>query len=291
MVCRTCGVRLRTFILAISGVLLTVLGIYLIASSPSNNRDWASDQKLLSTVSFEGDLVHISNVRNISYITDVGVDGDNYYNKSIPRYYNRTDDLSTLKSADIIIDHFSSIYGIAHTFLTFNFDDGTHIVISVEARREKGEFFSPVLGVLHQYELVYVIADEQDEIKLRAFTRNDSVYMYPLNLSRSQTRELYVSMLKRSQHLQDTPEFYNTLDNNCMTNILEPLNTISPRAIPVGIDTILPGYSDGVFYNNNMIDTKLSLKSIKKASYITDISAQCNVSNDFSSCIRRLNSP
>ena len=38
----------------------------------------------------------------------------------------------------------------AHTFLSFGFEDGRRLAISVEVRRERGESFSPLRGLLRQ---------------------------------------------------------------------------------------------------------------------------------------------
>jgi len=58
--------------------------------------------------------------------------------------------------------------GAAHTFVSFGFKSGDFLAISIEIRKEKGESFSAWRGLLKRYELMYVIADERDVIKLRA---------------------------------------------------------------------------------------------------------------------------
>ena len=57
--------------------------------------------------------------------------------------------------------------GPAHAFVSFGFDDGGYVAISVEARREAGETYSPARGLMKQFEIMYVVGDERDLIGLR----------------------------------------------------------------------------------------------------------------------------
>jgi hypothetical protein len=57
----------------------------------------------------------------------------------------------------------------------------------MEIRREQGETFSPISGLYRQYELIYIVADECDEIGARAVMRpDDRVFMFPCNTSPKQ---------------------------------------------------------------------------------------------------------
>ena len=47
------------------------------------------------------------------------------------------------------------------------------MAVSVEIRKEKGESFSPWRGLLREYELMYVVGDERDVIRLRTNYRRD----------------------------------------------------------------------------------------------------------------------
>ena len=55
---------------------------------------------------------------------------------------------------------------IAHPILSFQFNDD-YVAASIETRKEIGEGYSEVTGFFRQYELIYLLADERDVIRLR----------------------------------------------------------------------------------------------------------------------------
>jgi hypothetical protein len=121
-------------------------------------------------------------------------------------------------------------------------------VISAEVRKERGEDFEAVKGIMNQYELSYVIASEEDVIKLRTNYRKNEVYMYPIKTEKEKIQALFRSMALRADKLSQEPEFYNTLWNNCTTSILMHANALRENKIPWSIKTLLPSRSDEVLY-------------------------------------------
>lgn len=136
---------------------------------PSNDRNWKPNMATLAYARFWGDHVKVHNVRNCSYI-----DEETY----VLNYEDRTYDLDDLQSLDFIICPFQGVASLAHTMLSFGFRDGEYLAISVEVRLEEGETYSTVGGVMRQFEVMYVIADERDVIKLRTDVRDNDVYVY-----------------------------------------------------------------------------------------------------------------
>jgi hypothetical protein len=252
------------------------LAIYLL-QSPSNNRDWAKDQILLPDAVFDGKIVEIRNIRDFVYSSE-----DDYQS----RYYDKTFDLGSLESVDYIVEPFGSM-GAAHTFLSFGFADGSHVAISVEIRKEAGESFSPIKGLFRAYELMYVIADEKDVIKLRTNYRNHIVYLYPLEIPREKMQELFVDMLTRANKLKDSPEFYNTLTNTCTTNIARHVNAIAPNAIPWDVRLLLPRNSDELAYELGLIDQSIPLDKARERHQINERAAIYADDSDFSRRIRQ----
>lgn len=187
---------------------------------------------------------------------------------------------------DYIVEPFEGI-GAAHTFLSFGFNDGNFVAISVEIRKEKGETFSPLKGLLRSYELMYVIADEQDVIKLRTNYRKDSVYLYPVQTSRENMRALFVDMLNRANSLRDTPEFYNTLTNTCTTNIARHINMISPHKIPWDLRLLLPKNSDALAYELGFINNSIPLEDLRKKHLINEKALLYDNDYNFSALIRQ----
>ena len=152
-----------------------------------------------------------------------------------PAYDDRAYDLDKLESVWFIVTPFSTHWrGPAHTFVSFGFSDSQYVAISVEARREPGESYGPLTGLFKQFELIYVIGDERDLIGSRAAYGGYDVYLYPIRTTRERIRALFLEMLARSNALATQPEFYNTLTNNCTSNVVDHVNHIAPRRVPRG---------------------------------------------------------
>ncbi|MBP6858301.1 MAG: DUF4105 domain-containing protein [Candidatus Pacebacteria bacterium] len=244
---------------------------------PSNNRDWNSDQAILPSVEIYGDIVSIRNIRNFSYASTTSY---------TPDYYNSTFDVSKLKNVWFVVEPFSGYVGAAHTFLSFEFEGDRFVSISVEIRKEKGESFSAVKGLFRQYELMYVIADERDVVKLRSNYRKDQVYVYPITADLEKKRALFLDMLTRANQLAENPEFYNTLTNTCTTNIVGHVNKITSKRVPFDLDILFPANSDRFAYDIGLIDTDLPFEEARARYLINDRAEKYADAPDFSVRIR-----
>jgi hypothetical protein len=247
------------------------------AVNPSNFRTWAPDQSQLAWAEFQGDQVTVHNVRNCSYVTQ-----DHY----AVNQYDKTFDLNTINSVDFVMVPFVDMPSIAHTMLSFGFDTGERVVVSVEIRKEDGEAYNPVKGFFRQYELMYVVADERDIIQLSAIHRDEDVYVYRAKADRKQCRALFVDMLQRANKLIDEPEFYHTVTNNCTTNIRGHVNRIAPGRIPYDVGVLLPGLSDRYAFNLGLIDTNLPYEKARERANISKLARQYKDHADFSQKIR-----
>ncbi|VVB81232.1 Uncharacterised protein [uncultured archaeon] len=250
--------------------------VWHISLKPSNDKDWSPDQAVLSYGVIDGNLVHLYNIRNFTYTST-----DDYK----IQYYNKTFDLNKLDSVWYVVEPFSAWQAIAHTFLSFGFGN-EYVSISVEIRKTKGQAFNPILGIFRQYEVMYVIGDEQDLIKLRSNYRKDPVYLYPINAPQNGIQELFVKMIDRTNELKDNPEFYNTITNSCTTAIVKHINSIAPDEIPLSWKVILPGYSDKYAYQLGWIKTDLPFKQAKEKFKINEKAMKYADSPDFSQKIR-----
>lgn len=244
---------------------------------PSNDRDWSPDQARLASIEVQGAQVRISNVRNVHYRSTSDFD---------VRWESRSYDLGQLDSVWFMLEPFADWRGPAHTLLSFGFTDGRFLAISVEIRKERGESFSPLKGLLRQYELIYVIGDERDLIGLRANHRNDDVYLYPIRATVDARRALLLSMFERANSLTEQPEFYNTLSNTCTSNIVDHIELIAPGRVPFSFKTLLPAYADDLAFDLGLIDTNLSREAFRAAHKINDLARLHADSADFSARIR-----
>ncbi|MDD2656323.1 MAG: DUF4105 domain-containing protein [Patescibacteria group bacterium] len=264
-------------------VVILILSVYVWLQKPSNVRDWNDDQKVLSYFERDNNLITVYNIRNINYrsVSDFDVD-----------YYDKTFDLEKIKTVDYIVEPFADWRGLAHTFLSFGFENEKgemdYIAISVEIRKEKGESFSPWKGLLDQFELMYVVADENDVIKLRTNYRKDEMYLYPIDTYLEKKQLLFVDMLERANHLKNNPEFYNTIWSTCTTNILDHINKIRQDKISKWDYRIFfPGYSDKIAYDVELLDTDLSFEEARKKFQINSLAEAWQEGESFSEVIRQ----
>lgn len=244
---------------------------------PSHERDWSPDQARTPKTVFDGDTVRISNIRNSYYRSTHDYD---------VRWEERAYDLRRLESVWFVVEPFSDWRGPAHTLLSFGFGNGEFVAISVEIRKEKGESYSPLMGLLRQYELTYVVGDERDLIGLRAIHRHDAVYLYPIRTTPEKIRAMFVSMLERANKLIEQPEFYNTLTSTCTTNIVRHINTIVPNRIPLSYKVLLPAFADELAYDLGLIETELPRDQFRATHLINELALIHADSTTFSTGIR-----
>lgn len=245
-----------------AGLVLLWAG-FLLLTHPSNDRDWSLNERVLAYAEFSGDQVLVHNVRNTVYRT-----ADDFTSG----YEDRTYDLRRLQGVWFGVVPFSAWRGVAHTFLSFEFGEpaAEFVVISVEARKERGETYHFLKGVLRQYELLYVVADERDAIRLRTNYRGDAVFLYPIKTTPERARALFTAMLERANGLREHPVFYNTLTRNCTNTIAQHVNSLVPGRVPFTFKVMFPGYSDRLAYDLGLIATDLPYDSIRARFLITE---------------------
>ena len=246
--------------------------------SPSNNRDWAPQHARLPRIDLDGSRIVVHDVRNFDYVTE---------NDPIERFETRAYDLRDLETVDYIVVPFAAAPLLAHTMLSFGFADGRYLISSVEVRLEKGEFYSPLLGSMRQFEIMYVMADERDAVGLRANNRGDDVFVYRVQTTPEKVRELFVDIADRVNHLYEQPEFYDTVTNNCTTNIARHVNRIAPSQIPYGAEVLLPGLSGQLAYNLGLLDRSVPFEELERRSNVSTLARLHRNSPDFSAKIRR----
>lgn len=243
-------------------VIILFIGFFILnlVTKPSNVRNWNSDQTVLPYADIAGSQITIHNIRNFTYASTTSY---------IENYYDKTFDIQKLKKVWYIVEPFSGIPGSAHTFLSFEFENDQFVAVSVEIRKEKGEAFHPVTGLLNQYEIMYVWGDENDLVKLRSNYRKDLVYVYPIQTSKEKREALFLDMITRTNKLHTQPEFYNTLTNTCTTNIVDHINKLAEKKVSkLNLSVILPESSDKLAYDLGYIDTPLSFEEARKRFFI-----------------------
>jgi hypothetical protein len=248
------------------------------ATEPSNERDWQPETARLAYADVAGDKVTVHNVRNFDYRSE---------SDFTPAYYDKTFDLERLDSVDLVATYWMGP-DIAHIFLSFGFGQD-HVAISIEARKERGEGYSSVLGFFRQYELYYVVADERDVIRLRTNYRRDppeDVYLYRLRGDSAAARRLFLEYAAELNRLKARPEFYNTLTTNC-TSVIWLNSKVNPGHLPYSWKILASGHVPELLYEHGRLDTSLPFAELQRASRINERAVAADQAADFSSRIRK----
>ncbi len=253
---------------------------FLWSRKPSHDRAWVADQKHLPEVSIDENHVEITYARDFVYEST-----DTFQEI----YKTIAVDVRDVVSVDYLVEPFGEWTGPAHTLLSFGFDTDQgveYVAVSVEIRKEEGESFSPLRGLLRAYELMYVVGTEEDLIGLRTNYREDDVYLYPIHTTPERMQAMFVSLMTRIQGIEENPEFYNTITNNCTSNIRTHVNEIVPDRVPWSFSMVLPASSDELAYDLGLIETDLSFEEVREHFYITDLAQAVEEGESFSTAIR-----
>lgn len=249
-----------------------------LAIRPSNDRPWQTDVDKLSDAGFAGDLVTVHGIRNFDYSSEFDYQ---------PAYYDKTFDLNDLQGVDLF-----SVYwmgpAIAHTIVSFDFGSNNHLAISIEARNERHEAFSTVKGFFRQYELIYIVADERDVVRLRTNYRKnppEDVYRYRLQGRLDDAKALFRAYMRKINELNTKPEFYNTLLDNCTTAIWL-LSRINPDHVPFSWKIMLSGYLPEYLYEQGRLDTRVPFIELRNKAHINRRAQAADRAADFATQIR-----
>jgi hypothetical protein len=265
---------LRRFIVVVCAEFVVVLAAWL-SIEPSNERDWQPDVAKIAHAEIQGDRVILHNVRNNEYRSETDY---------TVRYEDREYDLSKLRSLDLFLIYWGSP-SIAHTIMSFGFEDGEYLAISIETRKEKGEDYSALRGFFRQYELVYIVADERDVVRLRTNYRDEEVYVYRLDVPPEGPRLLLQSYLDAINGLYERPQWYNALTDNCTTTI-QHLAAKHEQRSWMSWKLVVNGYLDELAYENGAIDQSLPFAELRARSHINERARATDGDSSFSARIR-----
>lgn len=262
--------------LAVFLVLFAVVLIWWLCLSPTNESHWQADVAHVAWADVQGDEVTFHNVRNCDYRTE---------NDYTAHWETRVVHLSKITGVDIALTYWGSPW-IAHPIVSFQFADAAPLCFSIETRKKIGQSYSTIGGIYRQFELIYVVADERDVIRLRSnYRKGEDVYLYRTTLSPAQTRERFLEYIRSLNALHDKPRWYNAVTTNCTTSIRtqHPPN----ERIPWDWRILLNGKGDELMYEHHVLATDgLSFPELKKRSLINARARAANDSPDFSNLIR-----
>ena len=249
--------------------------IWWLSLSPTNDADWEPDVARTAWADTQGDEVTFHNLRNCDYRTATDY---------TPRWETRTVRISQITGIDLAVDYWGSPW-IAHPIVSFQFADAPPLCFSIEVRKKIGQTYSAISGLYRQFELIYIVADERDVIRLRANFRKEDIYLYRTTISPAQARERFLEYIRSLNALRNQPRWYNAITTNCTTSIRtqHPPNERPPWDWRI----LLNGKGDELMYERHFIVTDgLAFAELKARSLIDARARAVDDSPDFSKLIR-----
>jgi hypothetical protein len=256
-------------------VLFFGIVVWWISIRPSHYRPWRPEVAVMPRAFVDGDHVRIMGVRDFDYRST-----DDF----TVRYQERDVSISRLAGVDFFLSYWA-VGPVAHTFLSFDFEDARPVCISIETRPEVGEGFSPIASLFKQFELIYVVGDERDLVGVRTNFRHEEVYLYHIRMSPENARELFLIYLNRMNELADHPEFYHLLSNSCTVNIIRYARKAG-KTVGFDLRYLLNGFVDRYLYSIGSVDTTLPFAALRWRSRINDAARAADDAPDFSWRIR-----
>jgi hypothetical protein len=267
--------RLRTlagFLVVFAGILAWWLSI-----PASNDRNWQPDVAVLPYAVVKGEQVTIHNIRNLNYRTETDYD---------VRYYAKTFDLNWLDSVDLVAVYWMGDT-IAHIMLSFGFQEKDFVTFSIETRKEQGEEYSTLKGFFKQYELIFIVGDERDLIRVRTDFRKppEDVYLYRGRMTPENSRKFFMEYVRQINSMKNNAEWYNTLTTNCTTDVVRLIQGFGGRA-RYNWKVLLSGYAPQYAYEQGSLDTRIPFEELRKLSYINPKAVALGDDPEFSRKIR-----
>ncbi len=243
---------------------------------PSDNRDWQPDVAVLPYADINGNQVILHNIRNCDYRTETDFD---------VRHYDKAFDLDTLRTVDLYMVYWGSPH-MAHTMVSFGFEGGDYVCFSIETRKEKGKGYSAIKGLFRQFELIYIVGDERDLVRLRTnYRQGEDAYLYRLRSSPERVRADFLDYVRRVNDLHRRPAWYSAITHNCTTSIR--MQRAAADRAPWDWRMLLNGHGDSLLYERGMIATNLPLAELKERCHVNARARAADRDAHFSRLIRQ----
>jgi hypothetical protein len=213
---------------------------------PTGEGPWVLEHRVAPEFVVGGSTLTVRGLRNFAWASATAFE---------PQWEERSFDLDRVERVWYVLAPLARAWrGPAHALVSFEFEDGGFLAISVEARRREGRRYGFVKGILRRFELIYVAGDERDLVGLRALHRGGDVYAYPAAASPEGARALLLDMAQAANRLREHPEHYHTIWNNCTTRIVDHVNRVTSRPVGRSWRILLSGYSDVLAHELGFLD-------------------------------------
>jgi hypothetical protein len=213
------------------------------AREPSLERTWDEDVAVLAGVDLLPDgTVRLSDIRDWRYSRDSVIS---------KRYFDARYDPADITGLWLYEQELGLGGLVAHTFLAFEFGASSipeperWLGLSVETRREAGEKYSIVRGLLREFEVTHIWATERDLVTRRVELLDYPLTRYHVEVPDEYLGRIFLQFLRETAALATTPRWYNTLMTNCTSSLIQYVNEAEPGAIPRHYSSVLTGRAAG----------------------------------------------
>ena len=245
---------------------------------PSLDLEWAADCEHITTATVEGNDITFRMVRDFTWRTTR--DRDERWEEEVHVKLNE------LKDVWFMVDHFHSLKGLAHTYLTFEFACGTCLSFSFETRREKGERYHPWDGLWRAYELYLLVGFERDVTGLRTHARKNKDYMFRAITPPGKDKALLLGLINKLNQLAAEPEWCHSLLTTCNTSIVRIVNQVTPGRIPFLWRNFLPGYTPKAAFKLKLIEDWGGFEATLEKARIDERAQRWDGTEDYSVMLR-----
>jgi hypothetical protein len=252
-------VKIKHVVIGLLVFIVISLCAFLIINQPREERPWLEEYQKTATTEISSTTVTTINARDWTY-TDTVLSTD---------WLEMTVAPSEITGAWFIVEPFGGIEGIGHTFLSFEFRDGTFLSFSIQARQESTEEYSAIMGAFNSYELAYQWGTERDFIARRLLFLQHDIRLYKLAISPEDAQRLFMALALETNELAAKPRFYNTLTANCTNMLAKSVNKHYKDRLPYDISWNLTGYSDLYLMDQGLIERTESNEATRAAADLT----------------------
>ncbi len=191
------------------GLALFVTAINL--QSPRHDRAWRDDLAFTPHVNWQDDRFTLAPYRDWTYSEAAPLTKD--WREAGPLA------MRDVREAFLVVEPHPGLQAMAHTLVIFTFENGEAIGVSVEARKEADEDYSPLHGTFNRFELLYQWASPKDLLTRRAVMMSRELYTYRLVLDQAETEAFLAALLAKTDAISGRARFYNTLSSNCTNEL------------------------------------------------------------------------
>ncbi len=215
-------------------------GVVVAGRDASLGREWDEDVRVLSGIETLSDgAVRLTSVRDWRYTRDSVVS---------KAYFAESYDPADITGLWLYEQELGFGGRIAHTFLVFEFPESygpaRWLGLSVETRREVGESYSLVGGVLKAFEVTHIWATEEDLVTRRVELLDYPLTRYRVSVPGEHLPRIFEQFAEETAMLATTPRWYNTLTTNCTSSLVSYVNEVKADAIPWNYSLVLTGRAD-----------------------------------------------